>query len=134
MIESKSQSLCLIILSTTIEIVFNNNEYLSKFKSKSNNRIFSLNKNIEKRIVVMILTKHTFDLSNSIDFEIIKSNSFSIKRDNDVNTIDFFNVIRVFLKIAMQFITKLQQRKETTFSNSKSIDINNFNESKKCIR
>ena len=86
----------------------------------------SLDKDAERQTAVMLLTGQNSGLSSPIDFEAIRSSSLPIARD-DVDAIDSSNVIRVSLKTAVQFITKLQQREETA-ARSNPVDIDGLNE------
>ena len=72
----------------------------------------SLDKDAERQTAVMLLTGQDSGLSSPINFDALRSSSLPIARD-DVDAIDSSNVIRVSLKTAVQFITKLQQREET---------------------
>ena len=92
----------------------------------------SLDKDIERRTAVMILTGHDSGLSSPIDFYAIRSSSLPIARD-DVDAIGASNVIRVPLKTAVHFIAKLQQREEAASRSSKSVDAEELSQPRKRI-
>lgn len=96
-------------------------EYLPH-PSRESDGTYSLDKDIERRTAVIILTGHVSGLSSPIDFDTIRSSSLPLARD-DVEAVDPANLIRVPLKTAMQFIAKLQQREEAARRSSEMDDI-----------
>ena len=122
---------CYKLLPLCRAIVVLYDEYLPH-PARESDGTFSLDKDIERRTAVMILTGHNSGLSSPIDFDAIRSSSLPIARD-DVDAIDPSNVIRVSLKTAVQFITKLQQQEEAASPSSKPVDTDNLNEPRKRI-
>ncbi|KAL8790977.1 MAG: hypothetical protein Q9195_006122 [Heterodermia aff. obscurata] len=92
----------------------------------------SLDKDVDRRTAVLILTGHNSGLSAPVDFDSIRSSALPIARD-DADTIDASSVIRVSLKTAVQFITKLQQREESASSSPKPVELDNLDEPRKRI-
>ena len=93
---------------------------------------FSLDKDVERRTAVMILTGHSSGLSSPIDFDPIRSSSLPVARD-DIGAIDASNVIRVPLKTAVKFIAELQQREEAASRSSKPLATDKLNGPRKHI-
>ena len=78
----------------------------------------SLDDQVRRQTAVLVLTGYHQDLSSEIDFDTIRAESLPLAR-RDVSATDSANMIRVSLKTAVQFITKLQQREERAFSSSR---------------
>lgn len=79
----------------------------------------SLDKEAQRRSVVLVLTGHDQDLGNVLNFDTIRSQSLPLAR-KDVGAIESKNMIRVSLMTAVQFIAESQQKeeRERAFSNS----------------
>ena len=75
----------------------------------------SLDEEVQRRTAVMIITGDNRGLSTPISFDAIRSESLPLAR-SDVNSADQSHIIRVFLKVAVQFVAKLQKREETLVS------------------
>ncbi len=72
---------------------------------------FSLDKEAQRRTVVLVLTGHDQDLSSVLNFDTIRSESLPLARE-DVSATDSENMIRVSLKTAVQFIAESQRKEE----------------------
>ncbi|KAM0794150.1 hypothetical protein BDR22DRAFT_895447 [Usnea florida] len=71
----------------------------------------SLDKEAQRRTVVLVLTGHDQDLSFALNFDSIRSEALPLAR-KDVSAADSENMIRVSLKTAVHFIAESQRKQE----------------------
>ena len=76
-----------------------------------------LDEQAERWSVVLVLTGDKRGLSETVSFDAIKAEALLLSR-NDVDCIDSANIIRVSLKTAVHFITRLQHREERALPTS----------------
>ncbi len=70
-----------------------------------------MDKEAQRRTVVLVLTGHDQDLSSVLNFDTIRSESLPLAR-KDVSAADSEDMIRVSLETAVQFIAESQRKEE----------------------